>query len=604
MIRDWSDKADHVPVDAINTFDPSLRLRYALDILAAGNEASNAFSKAGFGAWDSAISALRRLSGEAAQAAPEWVPQPLNYNKWFPLARPLGFQGPVSFHVSGMGSAGEGDSFSYDEPTPEFRAFVDRARAAGFDWVEKASNFHYFNNWFGFRLPDGEVIAQTKTDDSDEFQELLATAIIPVLSIAGGFGFIGAQIAAATGAPSIVAEAAAKIALTAAAGGDVEQTLLGIVVPQVAQTLIPAPSILDIPAPTFDPTLIEVGPIATVAELVSLPEPLPPVPVFESLPVPVFEAPLVPVFEVMEPVFSLPEPVFEPPPVFELLPELLPVFEPLEPVFELPEQVIEVPLEPLPIQEPELILAPTIQEPIISEVPMWDDPFDLPSGYDVSFDAWTIDIPTFEVPSIESFVPGIEDFYVQPLPEFDALPDIPVSEMAPLTPDTIASVEVTDFAGPADVPVSSVRPPVAEEWTVGEAIKDATAAMVAAAGLVVAFNRLRDAAGGGAVNTTASARTGAGAQVQARDDGMVWTRDPQGRVTSSRPAVGLLQTTTTGNGIINNGNGTYTLIRPDGSRSTLRYPGAVGAAFAGLPAWAPWALAGGAALLLVAARRR
>jgi hypothetical protein len=428
----------------------------------------------------------------------------------------------------------EGGAITDTRMSAAARAFIADLERRGIEMVAYAPNWRARRRTFAIRMPDGSIVGQTSIDTGNDVAAFFRQFLIPAFSVAGGFGFIGGKIAAATGLPAVAAEGVARVAATAASGGDIQKSVLGIVVPQVVQSLVPTPDLLDVAPTTIDPDILDLE-AATVAELTSVPDPLLPIPDLS--------------------------PVFEEAPLLTALPEPPPTIE-----------------------------APTIEVPT-----MLDDPLTLPVGYDIGFDPYAFDIPEFDIPAFE-------------VPTFDAgepvsLETVTVDQVAPLTPDALASVEVADFAS---VPVTTVPPPAADEWTLRDVITDATAAMVAAAGLVVAFNRLRDVAGGGAVNTTASTRTGSGAQVQARDDGMVWTRDPQGRVTSSRPAAGLLQTTTTGNGIINNGDGTYTLIRPDGSRSTLRYPGtagASGAGFAGLPAWAPWALAGGAALLLVAGRR-
>jgi hypothetical protein len=226
------------------------------------------------------------------------------------------------------------------------------------------------------------------------------------------------------------------------------------------------------------------------------------------------------------------------------------------------------------------------------------DPFDLPVDYDIDFDPYTFDLPVFDIPDLGDITtpPMATCMAIMPECGYD-VPD-PVM-IQPLTRDVVADlgIEGRDFA---TLPVSSVAPPTASEWSITGVIQDATAAMLAAAGLVAAYRQLT---GGGRVNTTAAARTPQGANVQARDDGLIWTRDEQGRVTSTRPPTGLLQTTTTGRGIINNGDGTYTLIGADGQSQVVRYAGAGAGIMAGLPAWAPWALVGGAALLLVARSR-
>ena len=564
---------------------------------------------------------------------------------WETLLKQSGFVGKmyvgVTVSVPNIYAPGGYDTYSSGEQfSPEAAAEIDKLRNAGYDFKHKHPDRRTFNTYLGFFGPQG-LIQDIKIEGNDGSRQLLQalTFVAPIFA---------PQIAAALNVPTQAVSAAIKIA----SGAEPEKVLVSTLAPIAAQEVV---SFIGAQSLNIDPTLLEVSaPEAAqqiAAEMLQPPALLPEAPYIEAPPAyvppvsvfePVIEVPYIEAPPAYVPPVSVFEPVIEVPyieaPLLTALPEVLPTFEPMpdigsgsvwEATVDAPVFFDEAPMPNAPMSTPTPIQSsgrrrfrfipepapepafetgpvnpllpeppPTIEAPTIEVPTMLDDPFTLPEGYDIGFDPYTFDIPEFDIPAFE--VPTLdagEPVYMEPV----SLETVTVDQVAPLTPDALASVEVADFAS---VPVTTVPPPAADEWTLREVITDATAAMVAAAGLVVAFNRLRDVAGGGAVNSTASARTGTGAQVQARDDGMVWTRDPQGRVTSSKPAAGLLQMTTTGNGIINNGNGTYTLIRPDGSRSTLRYPGTAGAALSSLPAWAPWALAGGAALLLVAARRR
>ena len=62
-----------------------------------------------------------------------------------------------------------------------------------------------------------------------------------------------------------------------------------------------------------------------------------------------------------------------------------------------------------------------------------------------------------------------------------------------------------------------------------------------------------------------------GAVTSGNDAGVIITRRADGTVSTSRPPVGVPHATTAGNFIVNNGDGTYTLIAPDGSRRVIAY---------------------------------
>lgn len=89
----------------------------------------------------------------------------------------------------------------------------------------------------------------------------------------------------------------------------------------------------------------------------------------------------------------------------------------------------------------------------------------------------------------------------------------------------------------------------------------------------------------------------AGAVTSGNDSGVIITRRADGSVSTSKPPVGVPHATTTGNFILNNGNGTYDLIAPDGSRRVIAYGENAGPSQFSLSSL-PWPLiAGGAGLL-------
>jgi len=264
----------------------------------------------------------------------------------------------------------------------------------------------------------------------------------------------------------------------------------------------------------------------------------------------------------------------------------------------------------LGVIEPELLTA-TIDTP---GVPSMEDFF---TANDYAFPAWEVasiddgfffdfesvePIPTFQAD--ESFMgpmplpdfPAIDEGFTWDAPvEAGAVDDlVTVGDIQVVTADVAAnyigtggSVEVRDIA----------RPTTAPGATVVEVIKDATAAMVAALGLVQAYRSLTSKP---APNPVAQARQGQNT-IRANPDGTITTTAPDGSRRIARPPVGQPQMTTDGSMIVNNGDGTYTRIKSDGVSTVNRYGTAAAAAS---NYTLPLLLAGGAALALFATRKR
>jgi hypothetical protein len=153
----------------------------------------------------------------------EWIPQqsltemgaqfdaPVNYDQWASsgVAEQLGFKGPVYADASGANASG--DWVTAQSPTPEFRAFVNQKRAEGYDFVEKRSNLQNYNNYYGFRLPSGEVVGQTKTGDDDDINSFLRDFLVPVATTIMGIPGYGGSVAQSIGSAILPAEAATAL---------------------------------------------------------------------------------------------------------------------------------------------------------------------------------------------------------------------------------------------------------------------------------------------------------------------------------------------------------------------------------------------------------
>jgi len=172
----------------------------------------------------------------------------------------------------------------------------------------------------------------------------------------------------------------------------------------------------------------------------------------------------------------------------------------------------------------------------------------------------------------------------------DTLPDDPFAPPPILMPT----------APPAPIPTVVIAPPAAPGITFDNIVKGATTAALAAISVVRAWEQRKLP-----VNPNARQTDPRGNQQTVTRDGVIVTRTPDGRTTTTRPAVGEPRMTVDGTMVMNNGDGTFTRVGADGRRETLPYPGAAGGGGVTMPGGVPPALlyAGGALVLLLALRR-
>jgi hypothetical protein len=120
-----------------------------------------------------------------------------------------------------------------------------------------------------------------------------------------------------------------------------------------------------------------------------------------------------------------------------------------------------------------------------------------------------------------------------------------------------------------NIPVS-IEPPrpaaVDSSWFTKDTVNAASSAALTALQLVKAYQQN----GAQGVLTQARARTESGT-VSALDTGVVQTRDANGVLVNKRPPVGIAQSTITGNVMVNNGDGTYSLIDRAGNVRVIKY---------------------------------
>jgi hypothetical protein len=92
---------------------------------------------------------------------------------------------------------------------------------------------------------------------------------------------------------------------------------------------------------------------------------------------------------------------------------------------------------------------------------------------------------------------------------------------------------------------------------------------LAALNIVGAYRRLDNPP----ANPVARSTNAQGAVVTALPNGTVQTRYPDGRVTVTRPPTGVPQSTVGGDVVVNNGDGTFSLIDRSGNRRVIQYDG-------------------------------
>jgi hypothetical protein len=130
--------------------------------------------------------------------------------------------------------------------------------------------------------------------------------------------------------------------------------------------------------------------------------------------------------------------------------------------------------------------------------------------------------------------------------------------------------------------------------TFDQIIRNVTVAAGTALTLVRAWREID----GPEPNTVAQARVG-GSIVRANPDGTITSTNAAGQTIRTLPAKGQPQMATDGSMIVNNGDGSYTRITPDGRTTVQRY-GTTPAASSGIAGISTPLLIGAGALLVFA----
>lgn len=237
-------------------------------------------------------------------------------------------------------------------------------------------------------------------------------------------------------------------------------------------------------------------------------------------------------------------------------------------------------------------------------VPMLEFAFDVlpPDGIGETFGDFGMNYPLehdFEIPNLGEINPTLAELPTvwDPLPDSAILQAPGNLDFDPVAFDAFDGGVLQTFQPSyAGVPTTPPIVPNSTDSTFSPSnmIQGLTAAALSVIKVIEAYRRLDRPS----INTTARNVGPNGAVSVVGNNGLIQTRGPDGRVTAQKPPVGVPQATTTGNYVVNNGNGTYTIVSPDGESRTLSYAPEV--ASSGSIPWGMLAL--GAGLLFLARR--
>lgn len=127
----------------------------------------------------------------------------------------------------------------------------------------------------------------------------------------------------------------------------------------------------------------------------------------------------------------------------------------------------------------------------------------------------------------------------------------------------------TDAIGNVQTAAPNQNPPNKDSpvWTPTQVIQGISAAALAVISLIKAYRSLDTPK----INTVARKVNQDGSVSVITDNGMVSTQGPNGQIVTTKPPIGIPQATVNGNMVVNNGDGTYTVVSPSGQSATFRY---------------------------------
>lgn len=192
-----------------------------------------------------------------------------------------------------------------------------------------------------------------------------------------------------------------------------------------------------------------------------------------------------------------------------------------------------------------------------------ETPFDF-TGY---FDVGTFDV----LPAVDFTLPDLPqtsyDFTGDPFtletPAYDVFQWNPfVGDAAPAAIVAGSSPNVAPPVAPTVPP-----PPNSGAYDPGKIVQGITSAALSALQVVKAYRQL-DAP---VIQQTARVVRPNGSVSVIGDNGLIQTRSATGQITASRPPVGIPQATANGNYVVNNGDGSYSIVSPAGQTARYAY---------------------------------
>lgn len=153
---------------------------------------------------------------------------------------------------------------------------------------------------------------------------------------------------------------------------------------------------------------------------------------------------------------------------------------------------------------------------------------------------------------------------------------------------------------PAVVTPATTLPANSPAFNPLQVVQGITTAALSGLQLVAAFRALNNPQ----LQTTARRVLPNGTVSVVGNNGVIQTRTAAGIVTTSRPPVGIPQATLDGSFVVNNGDDTYTIVKPNGQSQTLPYARNTGGSARGISSIPPSLLLIGGALVVYAIAKR
>jgi hypothetical protein len=196
----------------------------------------------------------------------------------------------------------------------------------------------------------------------------------------------------------------------------------------------------------------------------------------------------------------------------------------------------------------------------------------------VSFD-WSLDggLTIDQQPTIADFDFGTNPFLPNLDVEFGGLN--PTFNPVGFDPLSVDGQQFLTHTPTGPVAPTNSPPPQSSVWNPAQVVQAFTAAGMAVISLIKAYKQLDTPR----VQPIARNVNADGSVSVVGNNGLIQTRRADGTIVTTTPPVGVPQATISGNYIVNNGDGTYTVVSPTGQSQTIRYGASTGNGGLSLP---------------------